>query len=231
MSLYKELKEKVCLLNLKLYESGLVIQTFGNLSGIDRAKGIFAIKPSGISYESLTPDDIVIVDLENRIVEGELNPSSDSKTHSLLYKSFPKIGGIVHTHSPYATAWAQAKNPIPCFGTTHADHNYGEIPCTDELTNEQINGDYETETGKVITRKFENLSSQEIEMVLVANHGPFTWGKSPEAALKNSILLEEISKMALFTKQINPEAKNINKSLMDKHYKRKHGESAYYGQK
>ncbi len=231
MSSYKELKEKICLLNLKLYESGLVIQTFGNLSGIDRSKGIFAIKPSGISYESLKPNDIVIVDLENRIVEGELNPSSDSKTHSWLYKSFPEIGGIVHTHSSFATAWAQAKKPIPCFGTTHADHNYGDIPCTDELTNEQINGDYETETGKVIERKFKNISWQEVEMVLVANHGPFTWGKSPEAALKNSILLEEISKMALFTKQINPEAESINKSLMDKHYQRKHGKSAYYGQK
>jgi len=226
-----ELKRRVWKCNMQLSKRDLVIQTFGNVSGIDRERGIIAIKPSGIPYSELTPDKIVLVDLENNLVDSSYRPSSDTKTHLTLYKSFSQIGGIVHTHSPYATAWAQAKKPIPCLGTTHADYVQGEIPCTDELSDEQIKSDYEIETGRQIVRRFNNLSAEDVEMVLVANHGPFTWGKTPEDAVSNAVLLEEIAKIAFYTIVINPNVENIKKILLDKHYLRKHGENAYYGQK
>jgi len=226
-----ELKERVWKCNMQLSERDLVIQTFGNVSGIDRERGIIAIKPSGVPYSELTPDKIVLVDLENNVFDGSYKPSSDTKTHLTLYKSFSQIGGIVHTHSPYATAWAQAKKPIPCLGTTHADYVQGEIPCTDELSDEQIKSDYEIETGRQIVRRFNNLSAEDVEMVLVANHGPFTWGKTPEDAVSNTVLLEGIAKIAFYTIVINPNVENIKKILLDKHYLRKHGENAYYGQK
>ncbi len=226
-----ELKRQVWKCNMHLSKRNLVIQTFGNVSGIDRKRGLIAIKPSGVPYSELTPDKIVLVDLENNVVDGSYRPSSDTKTHLTLYKSFPQIGGIVHTHSPYATAWAQAKKPIHCLGTTHADYVQGDIPCTDELSDEQIKSDYEIETGRQIVRRFNNLSAEDVEMVLVANHGPFTWGKTPEDAVSNTILLEEIAKIAFYTIVINPNVENIKKTLLDKHYLRKHGENAYYGQK
>jgi len=226
-----ELKRLVWKCNMQLYKKGLVIQTFGNVSGIDRERGIIAIKPSGIPYFELTPDKIVLVDLENNLVDSSYRPSSDTKTHLVLYKSFPQIGGVVHTHSLFATVWAQAKMPIPCLGTTHADYVQGDIPCTDELSDEQIKSDYEIETGRQIVRRFNNLSAEDVEMVLVANHGPFTWGKTPEDAVSNTILLEEIAKIAFYTIVINPNVENIKNTLLDKHYLRKHGENAYYGQK
>lgn len=228
---FMELKERVWKCNMRLSERNLVIQTFGNVSGIDRERGIIAIKPSGVPYSELTPDKIVLVDLENNVVDGSYKPSSDTKTHLTLYKSFSQIRGIVHTHSPYATAWAQAKKPIPCLGTTHADYVQGEIPCTDELSDEQIKSDYEIETGVQIVKRFDNMSAEEVEMVLVANHGPFTWGKTPEDAVSNTVLLEEIAKIAFYTIVINPNVENIKNTLLDKHYLRKHGENAYYGQK
>jgi L-ribulose-5-phosphate 4-epimerase len=227
----EELKERVCLCNLDLFKKNLVVQTFGNVSAIDREKGIIAIKPSGVPYAELTPDNIVLVDLENNVIDSHLKPSSDTPTHSILYKSFSQIGGIVHTHSPYATAWSQAIKPIPCLGTTHADFVQGEIPCTEELTDEQIKGNYETETGKQIIKKFTNISPEEVEMVLVANHGPFTWGKTAEEAVHNTVILEELAKISLFTIIIDPEVKDLKKILLDKHYLRKHGKNAYYGQK
>lgn len=226
-----ELKRRVWKCNMQLSKRDLVIQTFGNVSGIDRERGIIAIKPSGVPYSELTPDKIVLVDLKNNVVDGSYKPSSDTKTHLTLYKSFSQIRGIVHTHSPYATAWAQAKKPIPCLGTTHADYVQGEIPCTDELSDEQIKSDYEIETGVQIVKRFDNMSAEEVEMVLVANHGPFTWGKTPEDAVSNTIILEEIAKIAFYTIVINPNVENIKKTLLDKHYLRKHGENAYYGQK
>ncbi len=229
----KELKERVWKCNMELVEKGLVLYTFGNVSGIDRNKGIIAIKPSGIPYSELTPDKIVLVDLENKIVDSKYKPSSDTKTHIVLYKNFSGIGGVVHTHSTYATAWSQAVKPIPCLGTTHADHIPGEIPCTRVLTDKQIKGDYEKETGYQIVKRFSKLSYsyREIEMVLVACHGPFTWGAAPEKAVYNSVILEELAKMAYMTLDINPKVKNINRALIDKHFLRKHGKNAYYGQK
>lgn len=227
----KELKEKVYKANMKLFENNLVISTFGNVSGIDRNEGVVAIKPSGVSYVDLTPGKIVLVDLENNVLNSPYNPSTDTKTHTVLYQVFPKIGSVVHTHSPYATAWAQAMNPIPCFGTTQADYVQGEIPCTEELSAGQIMGDYEREIGNQIHKTFMNLSYEEIEMVLVASHGPFTWGKTSEQAVYNSIMLEELAKIAFFTLTIKPTVKNINQTLIDKHFLRKHGKNAYYGQK
>jgi L-ribulose-5-phosphate 4-epimerase len=231
MASFKDLKERVWLCNLELFKKNLVVQTFGNVSAIDRDKGIIAIKPSGVPYSELTPDKIVLVDLDNKVIDSDLKPSSDTPTHSVLYNSFSQIGGIVHTHSPYATAWAQAKKPIPCFGTTHADFVQGEIPCTDELTDEQIKGDYEVETGNQIIKRFANISPEEVEMVLVANHGPFTWGETAEDAVHNTVILEELAKISLFTIMIEPGATGIHKSLLDKHFLRKHGKNAYYGQK
>jgi L-ribulose-5-phosphate 4-epimerase len=230
MSNYKELKEQCYECNLELPKRNLVLYTFGNVSNIDRNKGVYAIKPSGVDYEKLKVEDIVIVDLENNIVEGKFRPSSDTKTHTVLYKNFPEIGGIVHTHSTNAVAWAQACKPIPIFGTTHADHLSSDVPCTKIMTDEMIKGDYEEETGNQILQAFKNLSYQEIEMVLVACHGPFTWGKTPEKAVYNSVVLEELARMAMFTLQINAKSERLKKSLIEKHYFRKHGKNAYYGQ-
>lgn len=227
----RELKQRVWKCNMELFRKNLIVYTFGNASGIDRQRGIVAIKPSGVPYSELTPDKIVLVDLNNKVVEGRYKPSSDTRTHTVLYRNFPGIGGVVHTHSTCASVWAQAKKPIPCFGTTHADLVQGKIPVTKELSDRQIKGNYEEETGVQIIKRFKNLSYEEIEMALVACHGPFTWGKTPEKAVYNSVMLEEIAKTALFTIAVNPEIKSIRKTLLDKHYLRKHGKKAYYGQK
>ena len=231
MSQYKELKEITWKCNMELPERGLVIYTFGNVSAVDREKGVIAIKPSGVPYKELKPEDIVVVDLENNVVEGKMRPSCDTITHIVLYRNFPEIGGVVHTHSTYATAWAQAAKPVPVLGTTHADHLAAGIPCTGIMTDEMIKGNYEEETGNLILEVFKKLSYKEVEMVLVANHGPFTWGKAPEKAVFNSAMLEELAKMAMFTLQINPDVPALKQRLIDKHYQRKHGKNAYYGQK
>jgi L-ribulose-5-phosphate 4-epimerase len=225
------LKEKVYKANMKLYRSGLVTSTFGNVSGIDRRSSIVAIKPSGVSYKELTSKDIVLVDLEGNKVEGELNPSSDTKTHIELYKAFSDIGGVAHTHSNHAAAWAQARKPIPCFGTTHADLFYGEIPCTKIISDSSISRDYELETGRLIVNTFKLKDYHSMKAVLVACHGPFSWGDDAEEAVDVSIALEEIAKIALYSIIINPTLEGIKKSLLDKHYLRKHGKNAYYGQK
>jgi len=232
MSKYKYLKELVYEANMEIPKEELSIVTFGNVSGIDRAEGVVAIKPSGIPYHKLKVEDIVIVDLDNVVIEGNMRPSSDTRTHTLLYKSFPSIGGVCHTHSTYAVAWAQAMKPIPNLGTTHADHLTSEIPVTAVMSDEMIRRDYEMETGNQILDKFResSLSPEEVEMVLVACHGPFTWGKDPAKAVYNAIVLEEIARMAFLTLQINPETPSIKQSLIDKHYFRKHGKDAYYGQ-
>lgn len=226
----EELKEKVFQANLQLVKNNLVIYTWGNVSGIDRASGLVAIKPSGVPYSELKASDIVLVDLEGKVVEGKLKPSSDTPTHVVLYKAFPQLGGVVHTHSTHAVVWAQSGRDIPCLGTTHADFFYGPIPCTAPLTPEEIASNYELETGNVIVRRFEGLDPVATPGVLVRNHGPFAWGKSPADAVENATVLEEIAKMTLFTSLLNPEAR-IPQELMDKHYLRKHGPNATYGQK
>jgi L-ribulose-5-phosphate 4-epimerase len=228
---YTELKREAYEANLELPKHRLVTYTFGNVSALDRARGIFAIKPSGVDYEKLAVDDMVIVDLDNTIVEGAMRPSSDTKTHAVLYRNFDSIGGITHTHSTYAVAWAQAMKPIPIFGTTHADHLTCDIPVTDVMTDAAIEGDYEEETGNQIIARFRDLSHKEIEMVLVACHGPFTWGTDAAKSVYNSVVLEELARMALFTLQANPEAPRLKQALIDKHWQRKHGKNAYYGQK
>lgn len=232
MSVYKYLKELVYEANMEIPREELAIVTFGNVSGVDRNAGVVAIKPSGVPYHKLKVEDIVIVDLDNELVEGNMRPSSDTKTHTLLYKNFPTIGGVCHTHSTYAVAWAQAMKPIPNMGTTHADHLTKSVPVTEVMSDEMILNDYELETGNQILDIFnkEQLSPEEVEMVLVACHGPFTWGKDPAKAVYNSIVLEEIAKMAYLTLQINPQTPTIKQSLIDKHYFRKHGAGAYYGQ-
>jgi L-ribulose-5-phosphate 4-epimerase len=232
MSKYQYLKEQVYEANMEIPREELAIVTFGNVSGIDRTEGVVAIKPSGVPYHRLKVEDIVIVDLDNVLVEGNMRPSSDTKTHTLLYKRFPTIGGVCHTHSTYAVAWAQAIRPIPNLGTTHADHLTASIPVTEVMSDERIQRDYELETGNQIIDLFGDgkLRYEEVEMVLVACHGPFTWGKDPAKAIYNSIVLEEIAKMAYLTLQINPSAAAIKQSLCDKHYFRKHGKDAYYGQ-
>ena len=224
------LKRIVYEANMELQEKKLVIYTWGNVSGIDREKGLVVIKPSGVAYEELSPEKMVVVNLAGEIVEGKLKPSSDTATHLVLYRNFPDIGGVVHTHSPVATAWAQARQGIPCYGTTHADYFYGEIPCTREMTKEEIEGDYELQTGNVIVERFANLNPNYIPAVLVANHAPFTWGKDPHEAVHNSVVLEEVAKMALAAKQINPNCQPVSQELLDKHFLRKHGKTAYYGQ-
>ncbi len=231
MSKYDKIKERVYRCNMDLPRRNVVVYTFGNVSGIDRGQGIVAIKPSGVAYEVMKPEDIVIVDLDGRIVEGSLKPSSDTPTHLVLYKNFPNIGGVCHTHSPVATAWAQAMQPIPVLGTTHADHLSAEIPVTEVMSDEMIRGNYEEQTGHQILDTFREKSYEEIEMVLVACHGPFTWGATPEKAVYNAVILEEVAKMALLTLRINPKVRPMKKSLIDKHYQRKHGKDAYYGQK
>jgi L-ribulose-5-phosphate 4-epimerase len=229
---FKTLKEQAYEANLEIQRQKLAIYTFGNVSAIDRAAGIVAIKPSGVPYSDLKPEDMVLVDLENRILEGNKRASSDTKTHTLLYRHFEKIGGICHTHSTYAVAWAQAIRPIPNLGTTHADHLTTAVPVTEVMTDAMILGDYEHETGHQIVDLFkkENLSPQETEMVLVACHGPFTWGKDAAKAVYNATVLEELAKMAYLTLQINPLASSIKQTLVEKHYFRKHGKTAYYGQ-
>ncbi len=226
----KTLQKEVYRANLELKESGLVLATFGNVSGIDRAGGIVAIKPSGVPYEELSPDKMVLVDLEYNVVEGELNPSSDTRTHVMLYKAFHEIGGVVHTHSKYATAWAQGMKPLPCFGTTHADIFYGQVPCTSIMRDEQIDRDYEEETAVQILETFEGFDYRQIPGVLVAGHGPFTWGQTPAKAVYHSLMLEYIAEMNIMSLTINPGLREIKQKLLDKHFLRKHGENAYYGQ-
>jgi len=230
LNLYKDLKERALKCNLEIPKHGLAIYTFGNVSAFDPHRAVFAIKPSGVPYENLKADDMIIVDLDYRVVEGKLRPSSDTKTHAVLYRHFQGVGGIAHTHSTYAVAWAQANKAIPIFGTTHADHLQYDIPCTGQMNDEMIRGDYEEETGKQIIKTFEHLSYKEIEMVLVASHGPFTWGATAEKAVYNSAVLEEIAKMAYLTLQINSDAPLLKSTLIEKHYQRKHGSDAYYGQ-
>lgn len=223
------LKEDVFKANLNLVKHGLVLFTWGNVSGIDREKGLVVIKPSGVSYDVMKAEDMVVIDFDNNIVEGNLKPSSDALTHIGLYNAFPEIGGIVHTHSTYAVAWAQALKAIPAMGTTHADHFFGEIPCTRELTKEEVERGYEKETGTVIIETFKNIDPLHVPGVLVGNHGPFAWGSTPDKAVYNAVVLEEVARMALFTVQLgndNP----IKQYLLDKHFNRKHGKNAYYGQ-
>ncbi|MCB9331678.1 MAG: L-ribulose-5-phosphate 4-epimerase [Lewinellaceae bacterium] len=232
MSPYQSLKTAAYEANMQLPELGLVLFTFGNASAVDRKKGVFAIKPSGVPYEKLRPEDMVVLDFDNTVLEGTMRPSSDTKTHAVLYKHWPTIGGIVHTHSTYATAWAQTQLDIPIFGTTHADHLTIDVPCAPVMSDEMIRGDYEHQTGFQILHAFENrgLTPQEVEMILVANHAPFTWGKTVEKAVYNSAVLEELAKMAFLTLQIRPDAPRLKAALIQKHYERKHGTDAYYGQ-
>lgn len=225
----EQLKEKVYLANLDLVKHGLVIFTWGNVSAIDRKANLVVIKPSGISYDAMTPDDMVVVDLEGSIVEGTCKPSSDTATHLVLYKNFPKLGGVVHTHSEWATIWAQAGKAIPALGTTHADYFYGDIPCTRKLSSAEIHSAYEEETGNVIVEAFENLDSAAIPGVLVNNHGPFSWGNDANDAVHNAVVMESVAKMAYYTLKIK-ETPSIDQELLDKHYLRKHGDGAYYGQ-
>lgn len=225
----KQLKENVYTANLELPKSGLVILTWGNVSGIDREKGVIAIKPSGVDYNNMKAEDMVIIDMEGQKVEGRYKPSSDLATHLELYKAFEEVGCVIHTHSYWATVWAQAGKAIPCLGTTHADYFHGEIPITSSMTDAEINGDYEKETGSVIIKAFKNYDYRYTPAVLVKNHGPFVWGKSIEEAVHNAIVLEEIAKMAYYTLTLNGSA-DMSKTLMDKHFYRKHGANAYYGQ-
>jgi L-ribulose-5-phosphate 4-epimerase len=228
--LLQTLREEVLEANLELVRRGLVLYTFGNVSGIDRGQGLVAIKPSGVPYEAMTPVDIVITDLEGKIVDGKLRPSSDLATHLELYKHFAHIGGVAHTHSEYATAWAQAETEIPCFGTTHADSFHGPVPVTGRLSEEQIAGDYELETGLAICRRFAEIDPDSIPAALVAGHGPFSWGASATEAAHNSAILEYVARMASHTLAINGETGPLGRALHDKHFLRKHGSHAYYGQ-
>ena len=216
--------------NLELVRRGLVLYTFGNASGIDREKALVVIKPSGVPYNKMKPEHLVVSDLNGELLAGKLRPSSDLPTHLVLYKSFPDIGGVVHTHSEYATAWAQARREIPCFGTTHADYFHGPVPVTESMPENEIAGEYEKNTGDAIVRRFRDRSAASIPGVLVANHGPFTWGPDVKSAAHNAVVLESIAKMAYFTVTINHEAGAIGKPLHDRHYLRKHGSQAYYGQ-
>lgn len=232
MSKYTELKRECYEANMELPKLDLVVYTFGNVSAVGRAEGVFAIKPSGVPYENLRSEDIVIVDFDNNVVEGSMRPSSDTKTHAFLYRSWNDIGGISHTHAIYSVSWAQAQMDIPVFGTTHADHLTKDIPCAPPMDDELIKGDYEHKTGQQIIDCFrtKSLSHQEVEMVLIGNHGPFTWGKTAAKAVYNSKVLETVAKMAYLTLQINPKAPRLKDTLIQKHYDRKHGKDAYYGQ-
>jgi L-ribulose-5-phosphate 4-epimerase len=227
----EELKKAVCEANLELPKRKLIIYSWGNVSGIDRKAGVVAIKPSGVNYAELTPDKIILLDMDGNVIEGTLNPSSDTPTHLELYRNFDAVGGICHTHSLHATMWAQACRDIPCFGTTHADYYYGPVPVTKPMTDAQIQSNYELNTGKAIVNRFANLDPMQMPAVLVANHGPFTWGTSPAGAVESTVVLEEVAAMALGTITISHEQASINKILLDKHYLRKHGKNAYYGQK
>ena len=226
----EKLKEEVYRANMDLPKYGLVTFTWGNVSGIDREKGLFVIKPSGVDYDELTPDDMVVMDLEGNKIEGRYKPSSDTPTHLELYKKYPEIGGVVHTHSPEATSWAQAGRSIPLYGTTHADYFYGEIPCARVLTQEEIDEGYETNTGLVIVETFQGKNPMHVPAVLCKNHGPFTWGKDAAEAVHNAVVLEEVAKMATRTELINPKVQPAPDRIRDKHFYRKHGANAYYGQ-
>lgn len=231
---YQALKQRVYDANMALPQLDLVIFTWGNVSEVDRGAGIFAIKPSGVDYDKLRPEDIVIVSLETgEVIEGEMNPSSDTATHWVLYNEFPEIGGVVHTHSSWAVSWAQACRALPAYGTTHADYFYGEVPCTRKLTDDEMEQAYELNTGKVIAATFKErqIEPMAVPAVLVAGHGPFAWGKDGHQAVHNAKVLEECSKMAARAETINPDVKPIEQGLLDKHYLRKHGPNAYYGQK
>jgi len=227
---YTELKQQAWQANMELQQRGLVLYTWGNVSQLDRDHGVFAIKPSGVPYERLKADDMVVVDLDSHVVEGALKPSSDTRTHAHLYRHFESIGGVTHTHSTYATAWAQAQLEIPCFGTTHADYAYGAIPCTAVMSNAQIDRDYEEETGVQITDAFADRNPVETPMVIVAGHAPFAWGKDADESVYHAVVLEEIARMAYLTMAINPSAGPLKQEIVDKHYLRKHGKNAYYGQ-
>ncbi len=227
----EKLKEIVCRANLELPKYGLVTFTWGNVSGVDRESGLMVIKPSGVEYDELKPEDMVVVSLKTgERVEGKFKPSSDTDTHVALYNAFPNIGGIVHTHSRMATSFAQAGRSIPAYGTTHGDYFYGEIPCTRKMTPEEIAGEYEKETGNVIIETFENGNEDDVPAVLVNSHGPFAWGTDPENAVHNAVVLEELAYMALNTEALNPNVGKMQQELLDKHYLRKHGKDAYYGQ-
>ncbi|MBE8724962.1 L-ribulose-5-phosphate 4-epimerase [Flavobacterium hungaricum] len=231
-SQYKDLKQECYEANMQLNALNLVVYTFGNVSAVDRENGVFAIKPSGVPYEDLKPEDIVIVDFDNNIIEGTMRPSSDTKTHAYLYKNWPNIGGVAHTHATYSVAWAQSQQDIPIFGTTHADHLTADIPCAPPMADHLIEGNYEHNTGIQILDCFKekNLSYEEVEMVLIGNHGPFAWGKNAAKAVYNSKVLEVVAEMAYLTLQINPNAPRLKDSLIKKHYNRKHGKDSYYGQ-
>jgi L-ribulose-5-phosphate 4-epimerase len=229
--MHDQLKKLVCLANVELERNKLVICNWGNVSGIDRNAGVVAIKPSGVPYKDLTPDKMVVVDLNGKIIDGTLKPSSDTPTHLELYRNFKEIGGVCHTHSCCATMWAQGCRELPCFGTTHADYFYGAVPVTEQLTDNEIKDEYELNTGKVIVRRFAKNDPLAMPAVLVAGHGPFTWGKTPMASVESAIVLEEVAKMAAGTIAINPQQTSIKQTLLDKHYLRKHGKNAYYGQK
>lgn len=232
MSKYNDIKQSAYHANMQLPRLGLVLFTFGNVSAADRASGVFAIKPSGVPYEELSPEKMVIVDFDGKTVEGKLRPSSDTKTHAVLYKHWEKIGGIVHTHSTYATAWAQSQRDIPIYGTTHADHNTVDIPCAPPMSDAMIQGDYEFETGFQIMNclRDRKMSYEEVEMILVGNHAPFTWGKTPQKAVYNSAVLESVAQMAYLTENIRRDVPRLKDALIKKHYERKHGPDSYYGQ-
>lgn len=227
----EKLKSDICKANLELFSQGLVVYTWGNVSGIDKESGYVVIKPSGIPYDKLKDEHMVVVDLDGKVIEGNLNPSSDTATHLVLYKAFPEIGGVVHTHSNWATSWAQAGISIPAMGTTHADYFYGDIPCTRKLTQQEVEGEYEKETGNVIVETFRGLDPSAIPAVLVCNHGPFTWGKDGADAVHNAVVLENVAMMAKTALSINQKGNPLDKYLLNKHYLRKHGANSYYGQK
>lgn len=227
----EELRRQVLEANLEIVRRGLVLYTFGNVSGIDRQTGLVAIKPSGVSYETMKPEDMVVTDLDGKIVEGSLRPSSDLGTHLLLYREFPSIGAVVHTHSEYATAWAQAGRSIPALGTTHADYFHGPVPVTDELSADDIEGDYVHNTGLAIVRRFRNLDPDATPAVLVAGHAPFCWGKTAADAAHHAVVLEAVARMAYYTLTLRPECSGVSQTLLDRHYFRKHGASATYGQR
>jgi L-ribulose-5-phosphate 4-epimerase len=232
MNPYAALKEEAFEANREIPRRNLAIYTWGNVSAFDPARGVFAIKPSGIAYDDLTPDSMVIVDLDAKVIDGTLNPSSDTRTHCVLYREFPGIGGITHTHSPYAVAWAQACKPVPVFGTTHADHGAEAVPCTDIMDSEAVRSDYELETGNLIVKTFRsgNIDPAHMQMVLVAGHGPFAWGKTAARSVYNGAVLEEVCKMALLTLTLDPRAAPLPDHIIRKHWERKHGPGAYYGQ-
>lgn len=234
----EELKKKVCQANLDLVKHGLVIFTWGNVSAIDRSSGLVVIKPSGVSYDNMKPEDMVVVNLDGKVVEGDLNPSSDTPTHLVLYRAFPEIGGVVHTHSTFATAWAQAGLDIPNIGTTHSDYFHEDIPCTRNMKKLEVFGEYEKETGNVIVESFKNMNPMDTPAVLVKNHGPFTWGTDADNAVHNAVVLEQVAKMGFVSMSLNLSTLDVvnhtpsmNKLLIEKHYSRKHGPNAYYGQK